>query len=254
MMKSPCNFYDLPAFLILFLLAISVPIRAEQHLRMGYVEFEPYYYTNDDGEVKGHLVELGERLAKHAGFTLEYQSYPVKRLAKYVVNGEVDIFFGMPTLTSFAEGALISSMAIDQIQLRAYTLTPMPPITKKEDLKDKRILILRGYSYGDWIHYINDPENNIDYRIADTHKQALRMLVRRDIDYLLDYKLPITHAAQKLNLPKLHSNNIVTFGPRMMVSKKAKNAEEVMLKLEAAFEAIFPKGAADTKTKYRMGR
>ncbi len=219
---------------------------------MGYVEFEPYYYTDSDGEVKGYLVNLGDRLAKHVGFTLEYQSYPVKRLAKYVVSGEVDIFFGMPTLTSFAEGALISSMEIDQIQLQAYTLNPMPPIHKKEDLKGKRILILRGYSYGDWIHYIKNPENNIDFRIADTHTQALRMLVRRDIDYLLDYKLPITHAAKKLNLPDLHSNNIMTFGPRMMVSKKTKNAKEVMGKLEAAFEELFPGGAAETKGKFQI--
>ncbi len=242
------------ALLMLLSLTTSLPTRAEQHLRMGYVEFEPYYFTDSEGEVKGHLVNLGERLAKHAGFTLEYQSYPVKRLAKYVVNGEVDIFFGMPTLTAFAEGALISSMAIDQIQLRAYTLSPMPPIQKKEDLKDKRILILRGYSYGDWIHYIKAPENNIDFRIADSHVQALRMLVRRDIDYLLDYKLPVTHAAQKLKLPELHSNSIVTFGPRMMVSKKTKNAKEVMTKLEVAFEELYPKGAYDTKTKYQVER
>ncbi|MFL0798990.1 MAG: transporter substrate-binding domain-containing protein [Agarilytica sp.] len=251
-MKYLSRYTQILTTTIILALSVSVSCHAQQHLRMGYVEFEPYYYTDSNGEVKGHLVDLGDRLAKHAGFTLEYQSYPVKRLAKYVVSGEVDIFFGMPTLTSFSEGALISSMAIDQIQLQAYTLSPMPPINKKEDLKGKRILILRGYSYGDWIHYIKDPKNNIDFRIADTHKQALRMLVRRDIDYLLDYKLPINHAARKLNLPDLHSNNIITFGPHMMVSKKTKNAKEVMEKLEAAFEELFPGGAAKTKGKFQI--
>ncbi len=236
---------------LVVLLFVSFAAHSQQKLRMGFVEFAPYYYTDKQGAFRGYLVDLARSISEKSGYSIEYRSYPVKRLVKYVVSGDVDIFLGMPTLKEFSENALISSMPIDNIQLRAYSLKPRAPITKKTDLNGKNILVLRGYSYGDWIQYIRDPENNVRYRIADTHKQALRMLVHRDIDYLLDYKLPIAHAQRGMDLPKLYHNDVVSFQPRIMVSRKLHNAKEVLKNLENSFQELYPGGAAQVTETFQ---
>lgn len=237
---------------LLFVLLFSLPTHSQQHLQVGYVEFAPYYYTDDKGEVHGYLVNLAQTLADHSGFTIEFRSYPVKRLVKYITSGEVDVFLGMPTLKAFSENALISSMPIDTIQLRAYSLRELPPVQKKEDLVGKNILVLRGYSYGGWIQFIRDPANKVNYRIADSHKQALKMLVRREVDYLLDYKLPVAHAQKGMTLPTFYYNDVVSFQPRIMVSRKLHNAEEVMHKFEQAFRELFPNGAEEVKKSFQI--
>ncbi len=217
---------------------------------MGYVEFAPYYYTDKDGNARGHMIDMANAMAEHAGYTLTFRSYPPRRLARSVVMGKADIFLGMSTLADFASGVLISSMPIDTIELRAYSLKPMPAINTKEDLNGKRILLLHGYSYGDWFNHIKEPSNNIEYHMANTHTQALIMLERRPIDYLLDYKLPIAFATHEVQTPKLYHHDVFTLRPRMMVSKMHPHSEEVMKKFEEAFLALYPNGVEHLKAQY----
>ncbi len=236
-------------FALVFAL-FSAPAFAQEPLRMGYVEFAPYYYTDKDGHAKGHMIDMAKAMAKHAGYSLTFRSYPPRRLARSVVMGKTDLFLGMSTLSGFAGGALISSMPIDTIELRAYSLKPMPPIEQKEDLNGKRILLLHGYSYGDWSYHIKDPRNKIEYHMANTHTQALSMLERRPIDYLLDYKLPIAYATREVETPQLHSNKVFTLKPRMMVSKKHPQAETLMKQFEEAFLTLYPNGVEHLKAQY----
>lgn len=234
----------------LFLFAnilLCLPVHASKELRMGYIEFPPHYYTDDKGAAGGLMIDLARTLAKQAGYTVKFKALPANRLVKYLVDGDLDLFMGLRSLPKFTEGAHISSMPVGRLYMRAYSLKPLPPKTTKEDLVGKRVLVMRGYSYGDWLSYIKDPQNEVDIRTADTHLQALQMIEQRRIDFLLDYKLPVLHAAQNLDLPPLYSTDLAAFDLHIIISKKTSNSEELMLKFEEAFNVLFPAGLDDVK-------
>ncbi len=230
---------------IILAAAVLLPAAySSENLHMGYIEFPPFYYTDKNGSSGGKMIDLAKSLAEKSGYSLSFKSYPARRLAKYIIDGDVGIFFGLSAFPGVSEGALISSMAVGFIHLKAFSFRQLPPINSKEDLVGKRILILRGYSYGSWINYINDPKNNVDAKVVDTHAQALRIIERRPaIDYLLDYEYPILNAAKQSGASQLYSSNLASFELRILVSKQLKNAEEIMADFEKAFNTLHPNGA-----------
>ncbi len=225
-------------FLLFAIPLYSMVSYPSQPLRMAYIEFPPFNFTDEDGTARGSITELARDLAARAGYTITFRSYPAKRLAETIVRGDADFWIGLPTLENFADGTITSSIPVGSIHLRAYSKNPMPPIRSKKDLDGKHIIILHGYSYGDWFEYIHDPKNKIIYESAFSHKQALLMLLNRPVDYLLDYKLPVSLAKKNMEVPELFSNEVYAFERRIVVSKKTHRADEVLRRLEAAYTSI----------------
>ncbi len=239
--SCPLKLFDRVIRCLVFLtFFLCLPAHSVQHLHMGYIEFSPHYYTDENGAARGLLIDLIKSLAKEAGYTIDFHPYPANRLVKYLVEGDLDLFIGLKTLPQFMEATYMSDMAVGKLFMRIYSLNPLPNETHKEDLAGKRVLIIRGYSYGDWLQYIKDPANKVDIRIAETHLQALHMLSQRPIDYLLDYKLPIIHASQNTEVPDLFFNDIDSHELHIIISKKFPNGEKAMTVLEKAYYSLFP--------------
>ncbi len=232
----------LPVCYLRFLLFVIFLYSPDSHpskpLRMAYIEFPPFNFTDEDGVARGNMTELARDLAERAGYTITFRSFPAKRLAKTIVEGGADFWIGLPTLENFSEGTIISSIPVGSIHLRAYSKKPMPPIRSKADLDGKHIIILHGYSYGDWFEYIQDPKNNITYESTFSHAEALRMLLTRPVDYLLDYNFPISLAKKSMKVPELFSNEVYAFERRIVVSKKTPGAKEVLRRLEEAYTRL----------------
>ncbi len=192
-------------FLLFTMIIIaSIESHSTETLRAGYIEFPPFYYTDKNGNAQGNITELTKKIATRAGFKVSFHSYPPKRLAKNLVDGDVDFWIGLSTLENFPGNTEISSVPVVSEILRAYSTKPMPEIKAKSDLNGNHIIVLHGYSYGDWFSYIQDPKNNITYESAIKHDQALRMLFSHRVDYLLDYQLPVSLALADMNMPKLY--------------------------------------------------
>lgn len=235
---------------LLLVIFSASPAHSQDTLRLGYIEFAPYYWTDNDNVARGHFIDLARLVVNDAGYKITTKSYPPKRVSKVVSEGQADLYFGLKTLSDFRSGVLVSKTNLDSIELRAYNVRNLPDLKTKEDLKDKTILILRGYSYGDWGNYIRNPNNNIDYQVADSHTQALRILTRRPVDYLLDYKLPVKLALAEVEVPNLRYNTVFTLEPHIIISKKVPNAESVLNKLEASYKKLFPNGLDELRRTY----
>ncbi len=241
---SPTNYCQHSLCIGLLLLAaraISEPAPAPPTLIMGHIEFPPHYYTDARGQARGHLIEQAHLLADRAGYRLVFRSYPTRRITQLLAEGKIDIILGQNTIASHAQKILTSGITVDRISLRAYSTQQLPPLKQKEDMQGKKILILNGYDYGGWAAYIKDPGNGIHYTTARDHQQALRILTSRDIDYLLDYKLSVEQALQKLPLqqrPSLYFNELFDLPARILVSKKTPGAREILEKFETAFRQL----------------
>ena len=211
-------------------------------LRLGFIEFPPYTYTNDKGVPSGILIELAKQVYPEAGLSFVATSYPVRRLASYIGSGDLDIWMGLKTLPEFEGKSYVGRSVIAELVLRAYARGKKPAISKKEDLSGKSIIIMRGYSYGGWINYIDDPKNRVDHIKANKHEAAFNMLLAGRADYVLDYKDPSEKALQKIRIPDLTYNQISAFPCYFVVSKKHPEGSEIVERLDRAFEKLKKKG------------
>lgn len=212
-------------------------------LRLGYIEFPPYTYTTEKGEPAGLLIDLAKKVYPEAGFEFTATSYPVRRLANYIGSGDLDVWMGLKTLPEFEGKTYIGKAEIAELVLLSYTRGAKPPIFKKEDLSGKSVIVMRGYSYGGWINFIEDPANKVNYINANKHEAAFKMLLAGRADYLLDYKDPSDKALETVKIPDLSSNLISSFSCYFVVSKKLKDGQTIVDRLDQAYEKLKKNGA-----------
>lgn len=222
--------------LVVFLLpAVVFSDTSTKKLRLGYIEFPPYTYTNSSGKPEGILIDLAEKVFPEAGYEWTALSYPVKRMAEYLGSGDIDIWMGLKTLPSFIEKTYTGTEIIADLQLNAYTIGDKPSITKKEDLVGKSVIILRGYSYGGWVNFITDKRNFVSYIKANKHLSGLKMLKANRATYLLDYKEPVELAMDQIEISNLQNNKISSFPCYFIVTKQLPDGAEIVKKLETVF-------------------
>lgn len=233
--------------LIFFVLGDSVHADYEtaRKIKYGYIEFPPFTYTDETGKPSGILVELARKIIPAAGYEFEAYSFPVRRLASYIGSGDLDLWMGLKTLPEFSGKAYIGETVVADLILRAYSRGKKKPIIVKEDMIGKSIIVLRGYSYGGWITFIEDPKNNINYIKANKHEAAFNMLKAERAEYLLDYKKPSDMALRKISIPDLEYNQISALPCYFIVSKANPRGAEILERLEKSYQTLKSQGALD---------
>lgn len=214
-------------------------------LKVGYIEFPPVFFTNEDGEPEGNLITLASKVLPKAGYDWAASSYPTKRMVKMIITGELDLWIGLATLPPFKNTTYVGESTVATIELNAYRIGDKEDIHTKEDLIDKDIIIMRGYSYGGWVDFIKDPKNNINHIEINAHKQGLLMLYADRADYFLDYTGPINNELKSIEIPYLASNRISALEARFVVSKKTKDGKKVLKNLESAYKALVSEGVLE---------
>lgn len=223
-------------FLIVYPFLITNSTYAQTgHLKYGYIEFPPFTYTDSDKKPNGFLVDWASKIFPKAGYQFSSQSFPVLRLADYIVEGKIDVWMGLKTLPQFKGTTYKGAVKITDLVLKAYTKKKIKKIIKKEDLSGSSVIILRGYSYGGWIQYIKDPKNKVMYIKANKHTSALKMLNAGRADYLLDYKAPCEIAQREVKVEGLKFNTIKALPIYFIVSKKVINGGKVLKDIERIF-------------------
>lgn len=227
----------IPALCLCLFLALTKPAIADDLpvLVFGYIEFPPYYYTDENGEAKGHLIDLAYELAAKAGYSIKTVPQPTKRALRSVASGEIDLWFGLSTIEVYKDHVLISDHPIDRLELRAYSTKAISQFHDHHDLVGKNVVILRGYSYGGLLDFIEDPKNNIDLMRVTSHAQALKVLETRKMDYMLDYARIVESAREEYPIKVLYSRVLYTLDVHITLSKKLHDAKGVMTKLQNAF-------------------
>lgn len=228
--------------LILFSVSAIAPVEATRTVKVGYIEFPPIFYTNEQGKPVGILIDLIRRVLPRAGFNWTAQSYPTKRMISNLVAGKIDLWVGLPTIPAFQGKTLVGQSEVFKITLRSFHIGEKRPVKSKTDLNDKKIIIMSGYSYGGWIHYIKDPLNRVQYLLTNSHESALKMLKAGRADYLLDYKYPAEKALETLEIPGLQHNEISALGIHFVVSSKAQDAAGLLEAIETAYQALLAEG------------
>ena len=161
---------------VIAVLLLSGTATAKQTIKVGYIEFPPAFYTDKTGQANGILIKLTDKVMKKSGYSWTAHSYPTKRMAHYIATGELHLWVGLTTLPEFKGTTLIGPSKLLEISLQSYFIGKKPPINSKEDLKNKKIISVLGYSYGGLTNFIKDPNNKIINYETSSQESAFKML------------------------------------------------------------------------------
>lgn len=212
---------------------------ARPQVQVGFYEFPPYSYTDDQGRPQGALLRLTKRLLKHAGYQAVLRSYPGERLYNGLRDGSIQLWPGAPGKHGLAEHTLETRTQLGAIVLNLYfrrdTLLPRIP----EDLQGRGVIMISGYSYWPQTNaLLNDPALAIMQHRTATHSAALEMLQRRRGDFLLDYQTPVEQARLRLGMTELPYVQLQRVPLKLIVSRHAPAAEALRDALDRAYQEL----------------
>ncbi|WP_137975000.1 ABC transporter substrate-binding protein [Pseudomonas sp. F(2018)] len=206
---------------------------------VGFYEFPPYSWTDDDGKPRGSILALTERLLRHAGYRGEYRSLPGARLYAGLQDGSVQLWAGAGGKTELVGHTYEARHSMGDLSLALYHRQDTPPPQIPEGLRGKGIIVITGYSYWKQVNdLLADPAMGISTHRTSTHASALEMLLRKRGDYLLDYQAPVEQTRKALGLSPLPFTVLQHIQLRLIASRHAAGGQPLLDQLDRAFEEL----------------
>lgn len=206
-------------------------------LRIGYVEFPPYEYQDEQGQAAGSFIDLTRLVAQEAGYQPEFIHLPISRLYLYLREGRIDLWPGLTNIPMLQGRVLASGSTPLFIELSAWHHKDMPPILNFSDLHNRRLILISGYTYSGLAKYLSQQED-IDLTYTSTHRSAVDMLRRNRGDYLLDYRAPIEALGLMEPINDLKHSFIRERMAAWLFSLEDEAAERFRTDFDAAFERL----------------
>jgi len=227
--------------MVLYLI-IPSSIQAEP-LRVGVLDFPPFYVVKSEFEVSGILSDIIRKTLDRAGVKYVMSGFPPKRLYLNLADGTTQLFMGIRGVPEYEGHVLYSNIKAEEIEVRLYTLKDKPLLRSLNDLKGKKVITQRGYGYGGMVTFLEDPANNITVDPTDGHDLLFKKLIRGRADYLLDYNQPAESVIKKDKITGLKYSIIKKLKVQFIISKQTPDAENLLKKIDAAYLALKKEGA-----------
>lgn len=213
-------------------------IENKSKIRYGYPNQSIFIATvNGKEQSTTPMLSVAQELFSRTNLSWNSTAYPAKRLFRNLKNGETN-FSILVRASSLLESCIFSKKPVYSTSLNVYYIGDKPPIITKEGLIGKRLVTIRGYSYGKLRKFIEDPKNNIINEVTNTHSSAFRMLKLGRVDYLLDYASAAEDIISKNSISNLQSDILSHLDIFLVLSKSYPNANELMEKLETTVESM----------------
>jgi polar amino acid transport system substrate-binding protein len=224
-------------------LAQEEPAAPMPLVNVGYYEFPPYSYTDAEGRPHGAVLELTRRLLRKAGYRGEFRGLPGARLYAGLRDGSVHLWPGAPGKEELKDHVLESRSVLGEFDLAMYHRLDTRPPKLPDDLIGRSVILITGYTY--WQPYsgwLNDPALKVQIHRTSSHSSALEMLQRHRGDFLLDYYTPVEQARQQLNMQPVPHLVLQRLISKLIISKKAPNAEALRDALDRAYADLVAEG------------
>lgn len=203
-----------------------------KHIHYGFPDqFVLTTRLGENGEPDNPLLRLSSVLLREAGLKWSHTQYPAARLFQNLEDGTAN-FTILVNAPQLKECCILSAKPIMQTEVRIYRRTSSPAIKSLEDLKNKRIITIRGYSYGRLRKFLHAPENTVTRYATDTHSSAFSMLDAGRAQYLLDYKGPAIETLEKHPIENVTYDTIDLIDVHIVLHKNFPNAPVYMKQFE----------------------
>lgn len=210
-------------------------------LKVGYAEFPPLEYMDENRQAAGAFVDLTRRVAAEAGYRLEWVYLPVSRTYFYLQNGVIDLWPGLTEIPQLRGQVLESEATPYPIKLSVWSLDATEPVTRFESFNERILILISGYTYAGLRDYLEQAAD-IKVTYAPNHLAALYMLQRNRGHYLLDYEVPVRAVIQEYNLTGFQAQEIRTRYAAWLFSRQSPGIEQVRGDFDAAYRRLAARG------------
>lgn len=217
------------AIVIFFLTSLTGAENRTAALKLGYVDFPPYTYTDKDGNAAGIYIERAKKLFQSINRKFEAQSLPPKRLYQHLAEGKIDFFMGINTSELIKEKTISSKQRLGAIELNAFFIKnrEQPP-KEMTDITSMNIGIIRGYSYGSIHKKLSEEKLKNTIQYVTDHKSGFGMLKLGRIDVFLDYAGPSAPYLKADKESSIASISLLKFDCFFVMNKQAKDAQGII--------------------------
>ncbi|MFV8572308.1 substrate-binding periplasmic protein [Marinobacter sp. SBS5] len=210
-------------------------------LRVAYMEFRPVTYQNAFGEPEGVMVGITEKVAKEAGYKLEFLYLPVSRAYLYLKKGTIDFALGLTEVPALNGAVIDSEINLVSVALSAWYREGQAPITHIDDFRDRVVILINGFTYGGLRSWL-EQQDDIRITNAPNHRSAIDMLKRGRGDYLLDYRDPVLEELTKSRDLLIQESEIRTRKGAWLFSAATSRAEVLRAEFDAAYHRLAERG------------
>lgn len=210
-------------------------------LTVGYAEFPPLEYLDDNNRAAGVFVELTRKVAEEAGFDLEFVYLPISRTYFYLKNGVIDLWPGLTQIPELQGHVLESETSPLPVQLSVWSLEGTPTATRFESFHDRILILIAGYTYGGLREYL-EQQDNIRLTYAPNHLAALYMLERNRGHYLLDYQHPVREVMKEYGITGIQEQQVRTRYTSWLFSRQNPDSHRLREAFDAAYRRLEARG------------
>ena len=204
--------------------------------------------TDENGDPENPLLRLAVVMFEKARIPWHGKRYPAARMFNYLNDGTAE-FSMLVKAPALKECCLLSRNPVASTELRVYHLPGKPPVKTREDLIGKRVITIRGYSYGGLLTFLSNPANNVTINSALKHEAAFAMLEAERGDYLLDYTGPAMEVLNARPIPGILYETMSRLDVFLVLAKSYPDAQAVMNRLEAIVDSLDKEGIIGVPTR-----
>lgn len=209
-------------------------LKAGTPIKIGYMEFPPYSFTNAKNEASGFSNVHTKLICTYAQLNCEFISLPPARVYEKLKNGDIDLWNGISEIPDIQGHVIYSSAHMFNVYIDLHSLHALHSPDFIQALQNQTVIVIRGFSYGGFIDILQNSELNTHLLVADTHQEALKLLIAKRANYLLDYRAPTIIAKERLNINNLYSTEITQYQTRFIVSLQSNKPRMILDTFEAA--------------------
>lgn len=196
-------------------------------IRVGFYQYSPYYFINEDGNPDGYYNDLLNLISKEIGIDYQYIYCDVNKATDKLKNGEVDLLFGINQTSSRMSDFVYSDYYIAIERYAIYTNKDIC-FGQLEALNGLKFGYIKNEANNEWILSLLKSKNiNVNLVEARSYEELSNLLISGAIDVTVSStKTPILSGYKKIFE--------YTAGPVYIVAKKGD--EELIKKVNQVYE------------------
>ena len=217
--------------------------QSQRVITIGYYDFPPSIYTDDQGHVGGPLVDVLKRMFERTDYVCRFKKLPIARLYSQLRTGDVDLWAGVPNKPELEGFVITGTEQLSTVDLNLYYLPETQPPSLPHDLRGQVTIMLNGFSYWPRTHelLLNPAHGVIQLRTNNRHS-AVELLLRKRGTYFLDYKVPAESAFKEFAIDPLPFVPVESLPIVLVGSKQTDDIEKVIGALERAYRKMLDAG------------
>lgn len=224
---------------LLFCMILMVTaVSANAQNKLGAPFFPPYAYFDIDGNLTGIWMSQLSPVLKKANIAFKPIHIPITRFYSSVATGKVELS-AMPKGFPGMDRVLFSEKPFAHFDMRVFWLSDDQDITAMAELANKRVVLIKGYTYGGLLDDI--PEDSREqFQVADDQRIALKLLMEDKADYVLGYWAMMSYLQKNYPTTQINNKKVAQLPIFFVVNAKTPNAEDLINRFNSALDTVTP--------------